>query len=72
MEKMVVSIFAVHAECRALIWNKACERLTGITASEVVGTNEHWRGFYDEPRPCLADLIALDRKGMSLASIPNM
>jgi hypothetical protein len=27
----------------------------------VVGTREHWRGFYDKPRPCLADLVALGR-----------
>ena len=38
--------------------NKACERLTGIEAAEVLGTQEHWRGFYDSPRPCLADLVA--------------
>jgi diguanylate cyclase (GGDEF)-like protein len=44
-----------------LIWNRACERLTGIRASEVIGTRDHWRGFYDVPRPCLADLVALDR-----------
>jgi hypothetical protein len=24
-----------------VIWNRACERLTGVTASEVVGTSQH-------------------------------
>ena len=24
---------------------------------EVVGTNQHWRSFYAEPRPCMADLL---------------
>lgn len=61
MEHLVVPTFVIDPDCRVIIWNRACERLTGIKASEVVGTNEHWRGFYDAPRPCLADLIALGR-----------
>lgn len=61
MEHLVVPTFVIDAHCRVIIWNKACERLTGIKASEVLGTREHWRGFYDAPRPCLADLIAQGR-----------
>ena len=61
MEHLVVPTFVIGPDCRILIWNRACERLTGVKASEVIGTREHWRGFYDEPRPCLADLLALGR-----------
>lgn len=61
MEHLVVPTFVIDPECRVIIWNKACERLTGIQAGEVIGTREHWRGFYDTPRPCLADLIAQGR-----------
>jgi len=61
MEHLVVPTFVLDADCRVLIWNRACERLTGLKASEVIGTREHWRGFYEEPRPCLADLIAQGR-----------
>lgn len=61
MEHLVVPTFVLDAECRVIIWNKACERLTGIEAAEVIGTQEHWRGFYDSPRPCLADLVAQGR-----------
>ena len=61
MEHLVVLTFVLDAECRVIIWNKACERLTGIEAAEVLGTQEHWRGFYDSPRPCLADLVAQGR-----------
>jgi diguanylate cyclase (GGDEF)-like protein len=61
MEHMVVPTFVLSPECRVLIWNRACERLTGVPASQVVGTSEHWRGFYDAPRPCLADLVAQGR-----------
>ncbi|MBK7847330.1 MAG: SpoIIE family protein phosphatase [Zoogloea sp.] len=58
MEHLVVPTFVLDAEQRVLIWNQACERLTGIPAREVIGTRDHWRAFYDSPRPCLADLVA--------------
>ena len=58
MEHLVVPTFVLDADRRVLIWNRACERLTDIPASEVVGTSEHWRAFYETPRPCLADLVA--------------
>lgn len=63
MEHLVVATFVLDAQCKVLIWNHACERLTGVVASDVIGTSEHWRAFYSEPRPCLADLIALQRTG---------
>jgi PAS domain S-box-containing protein len=58
MEDLVVPTFVLDAQQRVLIWNKACERLTGVPAAEVVGTPDHWRAFYDTHRPCLADLVA--------------
>ncbi|MDO9567503.1 MAG: PAS domain S-box protein [Candidatus Desulfaltia sp.] len=39
-------------------WNKACEILTGFSASEVVGTKKQWSAFYSEERPVMADFIA--------------
>ena len=63
MEHLVVPAFVIDTRCRVLIWNKACERLTGVAAREVVGTSEQWRAFYDERRPCLADLLAQSRYG---------
>lgn len=61
MQYLVVPTFVLDAERRVTIWNRACERLTGIPATEVIGTRDHWRGFYGEPRECLADIVALDR-----------
>ena len=61
MQHMVVPTFVLDADRKVMIWNHACERLTGVMASEVIGTQDHWRAFYDEPRYCLADLLALDR-----------
>ena len=58
MEYLVVPTFVIDQDSRVLVWNKACERLTGVMADDVVNTRNHWRAFYSEPRPCLADLLA--------------
>jgi diguanylate cyclase (GGDEF)-like protein len=61
MQHLVVPTFVLDAACNVLIWNKACERLTGVPAAELIGTREHWRAFYETPRPCLADLLVQER-----------
>jgi len=61
MQHLVVPTFVLDTACRVIIWNKACERLTGVAADEVLGTQDHWRAFYDAPRPCLADLVVQGR-----------
>ncbi|MBW1886918.1 MAG: PAS domain S-box protein, partial [Deltaproteobacteria bacterium] len=37
--------------------NRAHERLTGISAKDVIGTRKQWLSFYSEERPVMADLI---------------
>ena len=37
--------------------NRAYERLTGISAKEIIGTRKQWLSFYSEERPVMADLI---------------
>ena len=61
MQFLVVPTFVLDPHGRVLIWNRACESLTGLDAEEVVGTKNHWRGFYETPRACLADLIVEGR-----------
>ncbi|WP_298244464.1 diguanylate cyclase [uncultured Bradyrhizobium sp.] len=61
MQHLVVPTFVIDPKRRVVIWNRACERLTGLAASEVIGTSKHWQAFYETRRPCLADLVALDR-----------
>jgi len=61
MQHLVVPTFVIDPRRRVVIWNRACERLTGVSASEVLGTSEHWRAFYEKRRYCLADLVALGR-----------
>ncbi|MHB8707387.1 MAG: diguanylate cyclase domain-containing protein, partial [Desulfuromonadales bacterium] len=52
-----VACFVLDPEHKVIIWTKACEELTGISAEEIVGTDQHWKAFYSAKRPCLADLI---------------
>src|SRR3954469_2364528 len=61
MQHLVVPTFVIDPKRRVVIWNRACERLTGVPAAEVIGTTKHWQAFYESRRPCLADLVALDR-----------
>jgi diguanylate cyclase (GGDEF)-like protein len=44
-----------------MIWNRACEHLTGVPARDIIGTSDHWSTFYDEMRPTLADLVLQNR-----------
>ncbi len=56
-KQMVVPTFVLDVEGRVIVWNDACAILTGVAASQVIGTREHWRALYRESRPCLADLV---------------
>ena len=57
LQHMPGSTFVLNAKHQVVIWNKACEQLTGLKADEMIGSDQHWRGFYTEKRPCLADLL---------------
>jgi signal transduction histidine kinase len=52
-----VPAFVIDTNHRVLHWNRACEKLTGLGAADVIGTDRHWQAFYDRQRPCLADLV---------------
>ncbi|QOY92594.1 diguanylate cyclase [Massilia sp. UMI-21] len=56
-----IPVFVLDTEGRVMIWNRACEQLTGVAAHEVLGTSEHWRSFHEHPRPTLADLVLQNR-----------
>ena len=55
--EMVVPLFVLDLEGKVIVWNQACEKLTGLAASEVIGTRNHWKGLYPAARPTLADLV---------------
>ena len=49
--------FMLDQNHKIIFWNRALEEHSGIKAEEVIGTNQHWRAFYETQRPCLADLL---------------
>ncbi|MBW7900383.1 MAG: EAL domain-containing protein [Rhodocyclaceae bacterium] len=61
VHQLVVPTFVLDAQQRVIVWNTACEHLTGMTAGDVLGTRDHWRAFYGVARPCLADLMIEER-----------
>ncbi|TNE76577.1 MAG: diguanylate cyclase [Gammaproteobacteria bacterium] len=61
LEHLVTATFVLDRDGKVAIWNKACERLTGIAAEEVIGTRDHWKAFYPKQRMCLADVLAQGR-----------
>ncbi len=50
-------VFVIDKAHTVIAWNQACEELTGMPASQIIGTDQHGRVFYEEQRPCLADIV---------------
>ena len=57
LDSSPVATFGIDPDHHVIFWNKACEELTAIQASDMIGTRNHWRAFYDQERPCLADIV---------------
>jgi len=61
VQHLVVPTFVLSPMGQVMIWNRACERLTGVAASKVINTRRHWQAFYRRKRYCLADLVVMRR-----------
>jgi PAS domain-containing protein len=59
--------FVIGLNHKVIYWNRALEELSRIPAEEVIGTSQHWRAFYANERPCMADLLV----DQSLETIPE-
>ncbi len=57
LECTPIAQFAIGLDHNVIVWNKACEVLTGIAAKDIIGTDDQWKIFYEKKRPVLADLI---------------
>ncbi|HVN25269.1 MAG TPA: PAS domain S-box protein [Syntrophorhabdales bacterium] len=55
--------FVIDKNHRVTHWNRALEVLSGIKAQHVIGTNQHWKAFYNSERPCIADLLVDEALG---------
>lgn len=51
--------WVIDMDGRVIAWNRAIERLTGVTKKEILGNGDHAYAvpFYNEPRPMLIDLV---------------
>jgi PAS domain S-box-containing protein len=63
VQNSAVPTFVLDSRHRVIIWNKACEELTGMKATEMIGSDDQWRPFYPEKRPVLADIVLDDNRG---------
>ena len=52
-----IPMFVLDGDHQITYWNTACEDLTGCFSEEMIGTDQHWKPFYPEKRPLLADLV---------------
>jgi len=53
----MIPTFIINNEHILTHWNRACEKLTGHNAYELVGTDRHWVPFRSAKRPTMADVI---------------
>jgi PAS domain-containing protein len=66
--------FVIRKDHRVLYWNAAMEKLSNIKTEDVIGTDQQWRAFYREQRPCMADLIvdgAIDKASQWYSEMPR-
>lgn len=52
-----VAMFVLDNEHQVQVWNTACENLTGCLQADMLGSKDHWKAFYENPRPTLADVL---------------
>ncbi len=52
-----IPTFVINREHIVTHWNRACEKLTGYSSGEIVGTTDQWKPFRKKMRPVMADLI---------------
>jgi PAS domain S-box-containing protein len=52
-----IPTFVINADHTMILCNRAFENLTGIRASQTIGTKAQWMAFYSSERPVMADFI---------------
>ena len=57
IQSCAVPTFVIDGRHRVILWNRACEALTGVEAAQVIGTADLGKVFYGFERPMLADFV---------------
>ena len=55
-----IPMLVIDKDHKISFWNNACEKLTGFSSKEMIGTDRQWEPFYPRKRPTLADLLIDD------------
>jgi hypothetical protein len=57
MDAIPHAAFAINLERKVTHWNKHIEKLTGVPASERIGTDKYWSPFRQEKTKILIDMV---------------
>jgi len=57
VQNSVLPTFVLDDRHRVIIWNRACEMITGVAGVDLLGSDQPWKVFYPQKRPLLADLL---------------
>jgi PAS domain S-box-containing protein len=57
IEGSPIPSFVINNEHKVILWNRACTELTGYSAEDMLGSDNHYKPFYSVKRPLIADLI---------------
>lgn len=58
--------FVIDRDHKVIYWNRALEEYSQINACDIIGTDKHWKAFYNSKRPCMVDLLVdEDMEGLS-------
>jgi signal transduction histidine kinase len=57
IQSCAVPTFVIDGGHRVILWNRACEALTGVEAERVIGTRDLGKVFYGDDRSVLADYV---------------
>ena len=52
-----IAMFVLDSSHHVQVWNKACEKLTGFSREDMIGSDNHWKAFYEKKLPTLADVV---------------
>jgi len=57
LEGLPIPTFVIDRNHRIIYWNQACEKLTGHSRKEMVGSYRYWLPFYSHEGPYMASLV---------------
>ncbi len=66
LDNIPIPAFIINKHHVITHWNASLEMASGLSANDIVGTQDQWRPFYKSQRPTMADLIVDEVKTSDL------